>query len=150
VITPDVDALRDELGFPGMRVLQFAFDSDPKNIHLPPNYPTNAVAYTGTHDNDTAVGWFSTIEATARQACLEYFQSEGREINWDFIEAVLASKAKTAIIPLQDALGLGSEARMNRPATTKGNWEWRFRKEDLTSKLSSRLNQMTRAHGRSS
>ena len=133
VITPDVVELRKEFGFPGMRVLQFAFNGEEGNINLPENYERDVVAYTGTHDNDTTVGWFNQLSEMktadaekAREVCLEHLQSDGREINWDFIRAVLASVADTTFIPLQDVLGLGSEARMNTPNTTSGNWSWRY------------------------
>lgn len=159
VITPDVDELRDALGFPGMRVLQFGFNSDPENIHLPQNYPRNVVAYTATHDNDTTVGWFNetagedsvrTGEEIKREKefCLEYLSSDGQEINWDFINAILASAADTAIVPLQDVLGRGTEARMNLPNTIAGNWAWRFRKNDLTKKHAARLRELAELHGR--
>jgi 4-alpha-glucanotransferase len=133
VITPDVVQLRKEFGFPGMRVLQFAFSGEKDNANLPANFERDVVAYTGTHDNDTTVGWFRQLNETktteaekTRELCLNYLQSDGREINWDFIRAVLASVADTTIIPLQDVLGLGSEARMNTPNTTTGNWSWRY------------------------
>lgn len=159
VITPDVDALRDDLGFPGMRILQFSFGGDPQNQGLPHNYISNVAVYTGTHDNDTAVGWFKS-EAGAgstrneaqiereRKFCLKYLNSDGKEIHWDFIRAVLASVADTAVVPLQDLLGLGTEARMNLPASTSGNWSWRYREKDLTSKLSARLGEITELYGR--
>ena len=133
LITPDVVELRKEFGLPGMRVLQFAFNGEEDNVNLPENFERDVVAYTGTHDNDTTVGWFNQLSemnttdaGKTREACLTYLQSEGREINWDFIRAVLASVADTAIIPLQDVLGLGSEARMNTPNTTSDNWSWRY------------------------
>jgi 4-alpha-glucanotransferase len=159
VITPDVVALRDEFEFPGMRIMQFGFGGDPKNMDLPHNYIQNCVAYTGTHDNDTIVGWFtskagkgSTRDETQvereRKFCREYLHCDGREINWDFIRALLSSVANTAIMPLQDVLGLGTEARMNLPATTSGNWEWRFRAEALTPELTARLKRMTELYGR--
>jgi 4-alpha-glucanotransferase len=158
VITPDVEALRDDFDFPGMRVLQFAFSSDAKNLNLPHNYHQNVVAYPGTHDNDTAVGWFhsagdrSTRDAQQvereRDFCLRYLNSSGEEIHWDFIRAVFASVANTAIVPLQDVLGLGPEARMNLPNSTQGNWSWRFKQGSLTSELSSRLKNLTETYGR--
>jgi 4-alpha-glucanotransferase len=145
VITPDVDNLRDELEFPGMRVLQFAFNNDTNNIHLPDNYESNVVAYTGTHDNDTTVGWFESLteENEERNFCLNYLNSDGKEINWDFIRAVLASRADTAIIPLQDILGVGSEGRMNLPNSADGNWRWRVERESLIDALSQRLKELT-------
>jgi 4-alpha-glucanotransferase len=159
VITPDVVALRDGFGFPGMRILQFAFGGDPKNNDLPHNYERNVVAYTGTHDNDTTVGWFSSVagEGSTRTAaqinrertfCLKYLHTSGKEIHWDFIRAVLASVANTAVVPLQDLLGLGTEARMNLPNSTQGNWSWRFRKGALTPDLAVRLRELTQLYGR--
>lgn len=161
VITPDVEKLRDDFGFPGMRILQFGFSSDAKNCDLPHNYHRNVVVYTGTHDNDTAIGWFNSVagEGSTRDAeqiererkfCLEYLNTEGSEINWDFVRTVLASVANTAVVPLQDLLGLGSLARMNLPNTTSGNWSWRFRKGDLTDEVAGRLKKLTKLYGRTS
>lgn len=159
VITPDVVALRDDFGFPGMRILQFGFGSDTKNIDLPHNYIRNVVAYTGTHDNDTTVGWFQSVAGegstrTAKQIererkfCLNYLKSDGKEIHWDFIRTVLASVANTAIVPLQDVLGLGTAARMNLPNSTQGNWVWRYKAGALTEKIESRLKDLTDCYGR--
>jgi 4-alpha-glucanotransferase len=159
VITPDVEALRDDFGFPGMRILQFAFSSDTKNIDLPHNYHRNVVVYSGTHDNDTAVGWFSSVPGTGstrnaeqiereREFCLKYLNTDGKEIHWDFIRTVLASVANTAIVPLQDLLGLGTEARMNLPNSTEENWAWRFNPAALTSELAKRLRTLTELYGR--
>ncbi len=158
VITPDVEALRDDFGFPGMRILQFAF-RDITNSDLPHNYVQNTVVYTGTHDNDTSLGWFNSVAGEGstrdaaqiereRQFCLEYFNTEGKEINWDFIRVALASVADMAVIPLQDVLGLGSTARMNLPASTEGNWAWRFQKDELTSEMGSRLKRLTELYVR--
>ena len=157
VITPDVVALREEFGFPGMRILQFGFGSDSKNIDLPHNYVPNVVAYTGTHDNDTTAGWFQSVagEGSTRTAeqierertfCLNYLNTKGEEIHWDFIRGVLASVANTAIVPLQDLLGLGTEARMNLPNSTEGNWAWRY--ESGADELAARLNALTKLYGR--
>jgi len=159
VITPDVEKLRDDFHFPGMRILQFAFSSDTKNIDLPHNYHKNLVVYTGTHDNDTTVGWFQSVAGegstrTAKQInrerkfCMRYLNTEGEEIQWDFIRAVLASVANTAIVPLQDLLGLGTEARMNLPNSTEGNWSWRFKENALTDKVATRLRELTELYGR--
>lgn len=159
VITPDVEKLRDDFGFPGMRILQFAFSSDTKNIDLPHNYHKNVVVYTGTHDNDTTVGWFNSIagEGSTRTAeqisgerefCMKYLNTNPKEIHWDFIRAVIASVAVTAVVPLQDLLGLGTEARMNLPNTTDGNWTWRFSAGALTEAHSNRLRDMTETYGR--
>lgn len=159
VITPDVDALRDDFKLPGMRILEFGFGGDSSSRDLPHNYPRNSVVYTGTHDNDTVAGWFrstpgegSTRDAAAiereRNYCLEYLNSDGSEIQWDFIRAVMASVADTAIVPLQDVLGLGTEARMNLPGTTSGNWSWRYQAHALADELASRLADLARIYGR--
>jgi 4-alpha-glucanotransferase len=159
VITPDVDRLRDDFGLPGMRILQFAFGGDPHHKDLPHNYIQNVVVYTGTHDNDTTVGWFnshaksgSTRDAEQikreREFCLKYLATDGKEIHWDFIHAALSSVADVALIPLQDVLGLGTEARMNLPASTGGNWDWRCQADALTDNLSARLKEMTELYGR--
>jgi 4-alpha-glucanotransferase len=159
-ITPDVIELRDEFGFPGMRILQFAFSTDPTNKDLPHNYVRNTVVYTGTHDNDTAVGWFRSEPAGGasvrsasqiereRRYCLDYLNTNGAEINWDFIRALYASAGDTALVPLQDVLGLGSEARMNTPATMSGNWSWRFREGDLDEDIKARLRHLAETYGR--
>jgi 4-alpha-glucanotransferase len=151
-ITPEVYQLRDRWGFPGMRVLQFGFsDESPDNPHKPYNYIRNCVAYTGTHDNDTTAGWFSANTKRAakeREFALRYLGSDGREPAWDFIRAVWASVAGTVIVPMQDLLGLGTESRMNVPATTKGNWRWRMREDQLKTGISSRLREMNAIYGR--
>lgn len=159
VITPDVEALRDDFGLPGMRILQFAFGGDVKNQDLPHNYIRNSVVYTGTHDNDTTVGWFNSVAGAGstrdaaqvereRRFCLDYLNSDGREIQWGFIRALLASVADTAIVPLQDVLGLGTEARMNLPNTTSGNWAWRYKAGALTDEIRERLKKLTSIYGR--
>src|SRR5262249_48131524 len=159
VITPDVEALRDEFGLPGMRILQFAFSSDSRNHDLPHNYIPNSVVYTGTHDNDTTVGWFrskagkgSTRSAEQikheREYCLKYLDTRGREINWDFIRAALSSTSNTAIVPLQDVLGLDSSARMNLPASDKGNWNWRAPEGSFGDELAVRLRELAELYGR--
>ena len=150
VITPAVEALRRQFGLPGMAILQFAFGTDPQAPDFKPhNYPRNLVVYTGTHDNDTTVGWWtsaighSTRSATdianEREHATRYLGLEGREVHWEFIRAVMASVADTAIVPAQDLLGLGSEARMNRPGTADGNWRWRLRPGQLTQDTMRRL-----------
>lgn len=159
VITPDVVALRDAFGFPGMRVLQFAFSGDPNNHDLPHNHVPNAVVYTGTHDNDTTVGWYasrpgvgSTRDAERieheRAFCRAYLNTTGVEIHWDFIRAAYASVAHTAIVPMQDVLGLGSEARMNLPASEHGNWSWRCRPDDFAASIAKRLRELAYMYGR--
>ena len=159
VITPDVEALRDDCGFPGMRILQFAFSTDTKNQDLPHNYHKNVVVYTGTHDNDTTLGWFHSVAGEGstrnagqidreRQFCMKYLDTAGQEIHWDVIRTVLASIANTAVVPLQDLLGLGTEARMNLPNSMSGNWSWRFKAEALTDEIGKRLKELTELYGR--
>lgn len=159
VITPDVEQLRDSFGFPGMRILQFAFGGDPKNHDLPHNYINNSVAYTGTHDNDTTLGWFHSQSGagSTRNAkeisrehdfCLSYLNSDGAEIHWDFIRIIWQSVAATAIVPMQDLLGLGNDARMNLPASTIGNWNWRCRENDFSDEIAERLKKLTEIYGR--
>lgn len=148
MITPEVEELRDSFHLPGMKILQYAFGGDEHNSYLPHNYIQNCVAYTGTHDNDTVVGWFASASEREREFCFKYLNSNGREIHWDFIRAVFESVANTAIIPLQDILGLGAEARMNLPASKSGNWNWRCREDDFSGNLIKRLNELTRLYGR--
>jgi 4-alpha-glucanotransferase len=160
VITPAVEALRRRFGFPGMAILQFAFGDDPQAESFQPhNYERNLVAYTGTHDNDTVLGWWesgpgsgSTRTAAAiereRAHARAYLAADGREMNWTLLRAVHASVASIAIAPLQDVLGLGGEARMNRPATASGNWRWRFRADALAPALAERLAALTTLYGR--
>ncbi|MQA90601.1 MAG: 4-alpha-glucanotransferase, partial [Gemmatimonas sp.] len=142
LITPEVNALRDELGMPGMRVIQFAFDGDPHNIHLPRNYTNRSVAYTGTHDNDTITGWWSATNSLERERARAWM-GDGEPEGWDFIEAVLASPAATAIIPLQDLLGLSSGARMNTPGKASDNWTWRIGSNEPDGALAARLRELT-------
>ncbi|MDE1975860.1 MAG: 4-alpha-glucanotransferase [Elusimicrobia bacterium] len=160
VVTRGVKDLRGRLGFPGIRVMQMAFGTDPEaESYRPHNYPEDCVAYTGTHDNDTTLGWFrddggkSSTRTRAeiereRAAALRYTGRDGREVNWDFIRLIFASRANTAIVPMQDILGLGSQARMNLPGTAEGNWRWRMKEGALTPKLSRRLAEMTAEAGR--
>ena len=159
VITPAVEALRERYGYPGMAILQFAFGNDSAADGFKPhNYPRNLVVYTGTHDNDTIVGWWSAgvgdSTRTAKQVEAEhaftrlYLGTEGAEIHWVFVRAVLASVADTAIVPVQDVLGLGSEARMNVPGRGTGNWGWRLKPGQLTPELQGRLRELTEIYGR--
>ena len=160
VITPEVENLRARFGFPGMAVLQFAFGTDPQSpTFRPHNYPHEIVAYTGTHDNDTTLGWWNSAGAghstrslddiqREREFAKAYLHTGGREMNWAFIRAVLSSVADTAVVPLQDVLGLASVARMNTPATTSGNWKWRFTEDALTDALRDRLGQLATLYDR--
>lgn len=160
VITPEVEALRDEFGFPGMAILQFAWGGDPQGPGFQPhNYVPNRVVYTGTHDNETTVGWYttagsgdSTRETSAvdaeRAFCRKYLATDGAAIHWDFIRAALASVARTAVIPLQDVLGLGNEARMNLPGRAGGNWAWRLRDGEPDAAAAERLADLVWTYGR--
>jgi 4-alpha-glucanotransferase len=157
IITPEVEELRRQFGLFGMAVLQFAFDDN--GIHRPNNYVRELVTFTGTHDNDTTHGWWNALRRAARgrprsvdQAKVDrvkcYLQNDGREIHWSFIQAILTSVAEIAVVPLQDVLGLGSEARMNLPGRAKGNWRWRFEERQLTPTLLKRLGDLTEVSGR--
>ncbi len=151
VITPEVEALRNQFGFPGMAILQFAFGNDPQAPDFKPhNYPHHRVAYTGTHDNDTVVGWWTSKPGAGSIRTLadveeemayarRYLNTDGSEINWMMIRTLLASVADVALYPLQDVLGVGSEGRMNLPGSSSGNWRWRFRQGELTPEIGSRL-----------
>jgi 4-alpha-glucanotransferase len=155
VITPGVEALRTSFGFPGMSLLQFAFGNDPQGPSFRPhNYSRELVAYTGGHDNDTTVGWWTSAgvgESTRteedireeRDFTRRYLGFQNEEVNWVFIRAVLASVANTAIVPLQDVFGLGSEARMNLPGTLSGNWRWRYKPNSLTKEIREKLLALT-------
>ena len=147
-MTPEVESLRDSFDFPGMRILQYAFGGDAYNRDLPHNYNRNTVAYTGTHDNDTTVGWYDSAPRNIKMHCRKYLRTGAREIHWDMLRACLASTANTAIIPAQDVLGLGSEARMNTPATASGNWEWRLSNDQLSDDVAERLSGITQIYGR--
>jgi 4-alpha-glucanotransferase len=148
VITPDVITLRELLGFPGMNVLQFAFENDPRNVYLPHNYRRNSVVYTATHDNQTTVGWFHSRPEHERAAVQTYLGRDGTDIAWDLIRAAWASVANTAIAPMQDVLRLGDEARMNVPGQPVGNWSWRMLPSQLDASLADGLRELTHAYGR--
>jgi len=148
VITPDVVELRDTFEFPGMKILQFAFDSSEDNDFLPHTYPHNCIVYTGTHDNDTSLGWYIGSKEQDKQSMRDYFNPDERDISWSFIKLAWGSVASMAIVPLQDILKLGSEARMNTPGTPSGNWKWRFKSGDLSDTQAIRLKKMTRIFGR--
>jgi len=148
VITPDVVALRDLFGFPGMRVLQFAFSGDEANPFLPRYYPEHCVAYTGTHDNNTARGWYDSASEWEKDVCRRALSVDGSDIAWDFIRAVWRSRAAFAIAPMQDILSLGSDARMNYPGKAEGNWEWRMSPAALSESLGEKLLSLNRETGR--
>lgn len=153
IITPEVELLRDRFNFPGMKILQFAFGGDPSNAYLPHHYIHNCVVYPGTHDNDTAIGWWNSTDQATRHHLAAYFgyaspdQIQG--INWLFIQVALASVADLAILPLQDVLSLDGRARMNDPRYNDGQWRWRFTDPALLSpELSQRLRQLTQLYSR--
>jgi len=160
VITPEVEAIRTKFGFPGMAILQFAFGNDPQGPSFRPhNYSRELAAYTGTHDNDTTLGWWNssgTTDSTRTPADVAkehafaraYLSFDEEPVNWVLIRGIMASVADLAIVPLQDVLGLGSEARMNLPGTAKGNWRWRFRKEALLPEFASQLRELVNLYDR--
>lgn len=139
IITDEVDALRDEFLLPGMKILQFAFGSGPDNPYLPDHYERNCVVYTGTHDNDTTIGWSQSISEYEKNYIYEYLGKPSMPLHCAIIQAALASVANLAVIPMQDILELGSEARMNTPGTTVGNWNWRFQWDQLSHDQTTRF-----------
>lgn len=149
IITDKVRELRDRFGLPGMVVLQFAFDGSQDNPHLPANHVENAVVYTGTHDNDTTIGWYAGLDDPAREAVRALLGGAALVMPDSLIEAAYASRARLAVIPLQDLLGLGAEARMNTPGTTLGNWKWRFDWAEVASGVAARSRARAERHGRS-
>jgi len=160
VITPEVEALRERFGYPGMSILQFAFGTDDQaKVFQPHTYPHERVVYTGTHDNDTTLGWWNSSgvgdstrseEEVEREKdyAMRYLATDGREMNWTLIRAALASVADTALIPMQDVLGLGSEARMNLPGRASGNWEFRFSWDQVTPAIIGRLRELVELYQR--
>jgi 4-alpha-glucanotransferase len=150
VITDDVIALREAFNLPGMKILQFSFSGGIAQMEAPYRYPRHCVVYTGTHDNDTSLGWLhNSSQPEERELALKYLGTDGSEFHWDFIRLALSSVANTAVVPLQDVLGLGSETRMNFPSRAEGNWRWRFDAEQLTPHITEKLAEMTRIYGRS-
>ena len=146
-ITPQVNALRDEFGLPGMRVAQFAFSGDPTNPHRPVNYVRNTVAYTGTHDNDTTLGWYQRLDAATRGE-VDLLAGTDQPMPWALIELVFRSSANMAIVPMQDFCGLGSAHRMNTPGIADGNWAWRLDGNRLTRDLAARIRGLLTETGR--
>lgn len=148
IITPDVVELRESLGFPGMRILEFAFGSGPKNAYLPHNHDKNTVVYTGTHDNDTVLGWWHSISEEERHLVRDYCSSDGSEPHWDLLRLACGSVAKLSLAPLQDVMGLAAEGRMNVPGKPDGNWAWRFDWSQLPSDSGQRMRQLCATFGR--
>jgi 4-alpha-glucanotransferase len=149
IITDEVRALRDEVGLPGMKILQFAFDGDPHNDYLPHSFQTtNCVCYSGTHDNNTTVGWYKEADEKTKDTVRCYMNTDGCQIHWDFIRTCFGSIADKAIVPIQDLFGQDETYRMNVPGVASGNWGYRFQEELLTEELSSRLLAVTKLYGR--
>lgn len=149
IITPEVEELRDRFNFPGMKILMFAFSDDASNTHLPHHYVHNSVVYPGTHDNDTAIGWWNTISQSEQDRLAAYVGYPIEEIHWTLNRMALASVANWAIVALQDVLGLDGSARMNDPSQNAGNWRWRYRSSELlTDELAEKLRSLTMLYGR--
>ena len=149
LMTQGVIDLREATGFPGMKILGFAFDSGEENDYLPHTYTKNCVVYTGTHDNDTLIGWFQKAKEEDRQFARDYLNSRSDdEIHWDAIRGAWSSVANMAISPVQDFLGLGSEARINTPGVAAGNWQWRLKHGVLTDELAERIAKLTKVYSR--
>jgi 4-alpha-glucanotransferase len=147
-ITAEVEELRDQFNLPGMKILQFAFASDASNPYLPHNYRRNVFVYTGTHDNDTTVGWYTSLSDEKKSEVRRYVGPSEESINWTLIRTAYRSVADTVVIPLQDVMGLGTEARMNTPAEASGNWSWRFKMEAFTDKQVAKLRELALIYGR--
>ena len=148
IITAEVESLRDEFNLPGMKILQFAFDGHSNNPYLPMNYVRNCVVYTGTHDNDTTLGWFEALGDAEKQRVYDYLGWSSQPMPNALIHEAFASVANLAIIPMQDVLRLGSADRMNTPGTTAGNWRWRFDWSQLTADRVGYLSHLIQLFGR--
>lgn len=149
MITPEVHALRRQFGLPGMKILQFAFDGGPDNPYLPENHEINCVVYTGTHDNDTTLGWYESLDDERRSKVDDYLGlPDGDRMPWSLIRCAYSSIAQLAMVPMQDVLMLGAAHRMNRPGTTEGNWTWRFEWDQLSDAMITRLSHMTQLYDR--
>jgi len=150
VITPDVIRLRERFSLPGMKVLQFAFLTNPNDLYLPHNYPVHCFVYTGTHDNDTVKGWYERVPEEERSFYRHYLDRNGDNVAWDFIRACWASIGAVALAPMQDFLELGNEARMNLPGQAQGNWGWRMAKDACSHELAERIREINYLYSRSS
>lgn len=147
-ITPDVIALRDQFNLPGMKIFQFAFASDSHDPFLPHNFPANCVAYTGTHDNDTSLGWYRSATLKEQDFIRRYLARSGDDISWDMIRAVWASVAMFALAPMQDIFSMPTEARMNFPGKPAGNWQWRLMPNALNTGILERIHEMNQLYSR--
>jgi len=150
IITHEVNELRDRFGLPGMKILQFAFDSGSDNPYLPHNHVENCVVYTGTHDNNTTLGWFHEVPEHVRHAMCEYLHAPPHEMPWPLVESAFASVAQLAIVPMQDVLMLDGNHRMNVPGVEKGNWRWRFDWSQLPHWVNDKLRHLANFYGRAS
>ena len=148
LITPDVIELRDALNLPGMRIFQFGFSSTSQDPFLPHNYVRNCVAYTGTHDNDTVLGWYKTAPKTEQELARKYLNATARNLPWAMIRSLWTSVANTVVTPMQDLLSLGTEARMNFPGKLGGNWSWRVLPDQLSDELRDKLLEFNTVYGR--
>ena len=147
-ITPEVEALRERYQYPGMKILQFAFDSGPSNDFLPHNHDENCIVYTGSHDNDTTCGWYESAAEHEKEYCQKYIGGLREDISWELIRLASASPAVMAIFPMQDVLSLDGSARMNMPGNPSGNWSWRLLPNQLQSGHIEKLAELTRIYGR--
>jgi 4-alpha-glucanotransferase len=148
VITDDVTKLRQDLGYPGMSVLHFAFDGDPGNTYLPHNYDPKTVVYTGTHDNDTTQGWFDALPEEEKNRVRRYLGHSVMDAPWELMRLAQQSVARYSMVPMQDILRLGSDSRMNRPGQTGGNWSWRFTWDQIYFGLQDELQEIAQTYGR--
>ena len=149
IITPEVDDLRDSFNFPGMKILQFAFNPNEDNPYLPHNHIKNCVIYTGTHDNNTTLGWYQNLSIEEKNFIKNYLKLDSEEnISWDLIQCAWSSVAAFAICPLQDILSLDNSGRINTPGVASDNWQWRFKNDDLTNELSEKLSKLTKLYFR--
>jgi len=148
IITPEVDQLRKKFSLPGMKVLQFAFDGDDHNHHLPHNHSADTVVYTGTHDNDTTASWYQAANEGDRQQVRGYLECGDHDMPWPLVRSAMMSVARTTIIPMQDILGLGAGHRMNLPGTMEGNWTWRFDWSQVDGGLAGRVHELTARYSR--
>jgi 4-alpha-glucanotransferase len=149
IITDEVTALREKYAMPGMKILQFAFGDDANNPYLPHNHTLDSVSYTGTHDNNTTLGWFEEIDKATIDRLYEYLGGSQETMPWILIRASLASVSQLSVIPMQDILALDAEHRMNVPGTTEGNWSWKFSWDMVDSNCALRLRNLNEMYGRS-
>ena len=146
--SPELFRFLEDSGFPGMRVLEFAFSPNEESSYLPHNHIRNCVCYAGTHDNDTALGWYLSTTDKCRERARKYMSCNGDRISWDFIRTAVSSTARYALFPMQDVLGYGGDCRMNTPGTSTGNWAWRYTKQALSPQLADELLNLCKTYGR--